>query len=118
MSDVPSFDANGNFLSARVFGNRGRYPHWQWLVIEPDKDGLNCRNENGSVVVTLAYGVIVDSVFDNDDAIELVNGRPWLKVNVSSMDLRHRVTDEVAATYTCYVRANRKYIAPINPDTQ
>lgn len=118
MSDVPSFDTNGDFSSARVRGNRGTYPHWQWLVVAADEDGLNCRNVDGSVVVTLAHGAVVDSVFTNGDAIEWVNDRSWLQVSASVMDLRRRVVDDIAVAYTCYVRANNKYIAPINPDTQ
>ncbi|MEL6331959.1 MAG: hypothetical protein AAFN42_16720 [Cyanobacteria bacterium J06554_1] len=118
MSDVPSFDTNGDFSSARVQGNRGTYPHWQWLVVTADEDGLNCRNVEGSIVVTLAYGAVVDSVFANGDAIEWVNDQPWLQVSASVMDLRRRVVDDIAVAYTCYVRANNKYITPINPDTQ
>ncbi|MEM7066544.1 MAG: hypothetical protein AAF572_25675 [Cyanobacteria bacterium P01_B01_bin.77] len=118
MADVPSFDANGDFLSARVQGNRGTYPHWQWLIVETDEAGLNCRNANGAVVVTLAYGAVVDSVFDTDDAIDLVEGQAWLKVTANVFDLRRRVVDETAVAYTCYVRANTQYIAPVNPDTQ
>ena len=118
MADVPKFDVNGDFLSARVLGNRGYYPHWQWLVVEPDAAGLNCRDVNGAVVVTLAYGAVVDSVFGDGDAIELVDGQPWLKVSANVMDLRRRVVDEHAIAYSCYVRANNRYIAPVNPDTQ
>lgn len=118
MADVPDFDANGDFLSARVQGNRGTYPHWQWLVVETDEAGLNCRNANGAVVVTLAYGAVVDSVFDTDDAIDLVEGQPWLKVTANGVDLSRRVVDRTAVAYTCYVRANTRYIAPINSDTQ
>lgn len=118
MSDVPSFDANGDFRSARVLGNRGYYSQWQWLVVETDETGLNCRNANGTVVLTLAYGAIVDAVFDNGDAIQLINGQSWLNVNVSAMDLRRQVADDFAVIQTCYVRANNQYIAPLNPDTQ
>ena len=118
ISDVPSFEANGDFLSARVRGHRGTYPHWQWLVIEPDLEGLNCRHANGDTIVTLAYGTVVDSVFENDDAIALVNGQPWLRVSASSLDIRRQVIDQAAETYTCYIRANTRYIAPINPDAQ
>lgn len=116
MADVPNFDANGDFLSARVQGNRGTYPHWQWLVVETDAAGLNCRNANGDIVVTLAYGAVVDSIFSSEEAIEFVEGQPWLNVRANLMDVRR--VDDVAISYNCYVRANSQYIAPINPDTQ
>ena len=118
MADVPEFDANGDFYSARVRGNRGYYSHRQWLVVEPDEAGLNCRSARGNVVLTLAYGAIVDSVFESGDAIQLINNQPWLKVKVTAMDLRRQVSEEFAAVQTCYVRANQQYIAPLNPDTQ
>ena len=117
MADVPRFNADGDFPSARVQGNRGTYPHWQWLVVETDEAGLNCRNAYGEIVVTLAYGAVVDSVFAGDEAIESVNGQPWLRVKASDMDLRN-VASGRADSYTCYVRANTQYITPINPDTQ
>ncbi|MDV3352678.1 hypothetical protein D0962_24305 [Leptolyngbyaceae cyanobacterium CCMR0082] len=118
MSDVPRFDTNGDFFSARVQGNRGMYPHWQWVVVETDNLGLNCRSDNGDVIVVLAYGAVVDSVFEGDDAISLVNGQPWLKVNADLRDVQRRVVDDFAVAYTCYVRANNQYIVPLNPDTQ
>ena len=119
MTDVPSFDRNGDFVTALVQGNRGAYQHKQWLVIDTDVNGLNCRNINGFVIVKLAYGSVIDSEFEPDgDAIEIVNGRPWLKVSASSFDVQHRVVNRVSETYTCYVRANTNYIAPINPDAQ
>ncbi|MBE9068267.1 hypothetical protein IQ260_16570 [Leptolyngbya cf. ectocarpi LEGE 11479] len=118
MANVPNFDTNGDFLSARVQGNRGTYPHWQWVVVETDAAGLNCRTANGVVAVTLAYGAVVDSVFDTEDAIELVDGQPWLKVTANVFDLNRRVVGERAVSYSCYVRANTQYIAPVNPDTR
>ncbi len=117
MADVPRFDSNGNFGSARVQGNAGTYQHRQWLVVDTDPAGLNCRDTRGTVVLTLDYGSVIDSVFENaqGDAIELLPDGPWLRAKASSLDVLRRVTDEIAETYTCYVRANTKYIAPINP---
>lgn len=119
-TEVPDFDNNGDFKSSRVQGNRGTYAHKQWLVVDPDANGLNCRNDQGSVVVTLSYGSVVDAVFTNnqDNAIRLMNGKPWLRVSVGLVDIHTRQTNERLNTYTCYVRANREYIAPINPDSQ
>lgn len=119
MRDVPSFDHDGNFWSAIVEGNRGVYPQVQWLVVDTDPVGLNCRDENGSVVRTLRYGSVMDAVFDDEagHAIALKKDGPWLRVKVSTLDVSTQVTDEIAEMYTCYVRANTRYIAPINPDS-
>ena len=124
-ADVPKADRNGDFLTARVRGNRGDYPHRQWLVVDPGAGGLNCRTAEGEILVTLRYGSVVNSRFEggagfeNDagEAIDLVNGRPWLSVEASLLDIQQRVTPEQAETYRCYVRANRRYIAPINPSS-
>lgn len=119
-TEVPDFDRNGDFKSSRVLGNRGTYPHKQWLVVDPDANGLNCRNDQWSVVVTLSYGSVVNTVFtsNQDNAIRLIDGQPWLRVSVSLFDIQTRQTNNRLDTYTCYVRANRQYIAPINPDSQ
>jgi len=119
-TEVPAFDRNGDFQSSRVLGNRGTYQHQQWLVVDPDPNGLNCRDNQFSVVVTLSYGSVVDAVFSSnqDNAIRLIGGNPWLRVSASFLDIQTRNTNERSETYTCYVRANREYIAPINPDSQ
>ena len=90
------------------------------ILVDTDPAGLNCRNTRGTVVLTLNYGSVIDSVFENaqGNAIELQSDGPWLRAKVSSLDVLRRVTDEIAETYICYVRANTKYIAPINPDSQ
>ena len=115
-TDVPVFDNNGDFRSSRVDGNGGSYQHRQWLIVDTDPDGLNCRSDESFVVATLRYGSVVDSVFSSSqgDAIEMINGEPWLKVSASWIDIRTEPSDP----YICYVRANINYIAPINPDSQ
>ncbi|MDJ0713938.1 MAG: hypothetical protein QNJ54_06935 [Prochloraceae cyanobacterium] len=120
MADVPNFDSFGNFRSAFVMGNAGRYQHRQWLVVDTDSAGLNCRDSRNNVILTLSYGSVIDSVFDRprSDAITVRSGQPWLKAEVSLLDVQRRITDEIAETYICYVRANTKYIAPINLDSQ
>jgi len=120
VADVPAFDNNGDFQSSRVLGNRGTYQQKQWLVVDPDPKGLNCRDNQFSVVVTLGYGSVVDAVFSSnqDNAIRSIDGNPWLRVSASFLDIQTRNTGERLDTYICYVRANREYIAPINPDSQ
>ena len=118
-ADVPEFDTNGNFRSARVQGNRGFYPHEQWLIVDRDPEGLNCRDGSGAVALTLYYGAVVASNFEHqgDDPIDIVNGQAWLRVEANIVDVQRRITAERAASYICYVRANARYIAPINPSS-
>jgi len=61
IADVPLANANGDFISSRLPGNRTAYPQRQWLVVDRDPAGLNCRDERGQVVALLAYGAVVDS---------------------------------------------------------
>jgi len=124
-ADIPRADRNGDFRTARVRGNRGDYPHRHWLVVDRGAGGLNCRAANGEVMLTLNYGSVINSRFeggagyenDTGEAIDLVNGQPWLSVEVTAFDIRQQVTSELAEKYQCYVRANQRFIAPINPSS-
>lgn len=112
MAEVPQANAQGDFMTAKVQGNRGLYNNEKWLVVDPES--LNCRNTpNGTVKVKLEPGAIITAIFSNNgkgDAITLKNGQPWLKVeNIHPAGTRFN-------SGICYVRANLKYIAPINQD--
>ncbi|OLP16791.1 hypothetical protein BST81_19035 [Leptolyngbya sp. 'hensonii'] len=128
IADVSQPDGNGNFKTARILGNRGYYLQRKWLIVEPDKAGVNCRNKQGKVLVRIAYGAVVDSVViqtnavmprpplkANWDAIEVLDGKPWVYVRVNLLDVQQTLGNR-QNTYTCYVRAHRQYIAPINED--
>jgi hypothetical protein len=80
------------------FFSDDRWGTWdQWNVVSRDGE-LNCRTTpNGRIVKVYKSGK--DRVFatrDNDNAIQLANGSPWLLT-------RDR----------CYVRAHTQYIQPI-----
>ncbi|CAD5980960.1 hypothetical protein PCC9214_04729 [Planktothrix tepida] len=112
MAEVPTPNAKGDFITAKVQGNRGLYNNIHWLVVDPES--LNCRNTpEGTVKVKLVTGAIINAIFSNNgkgDAIVLKNGQPWMKVE-SINPAGYRFNSGV-----CYVRANSKYIAPINGD--
>lgn len=112
MAEVPQPNAKGDFVTAKVQGNRGLYNNIYWLVVDPES--LNCRNTpEGTVKVKLVTGAIINALFSNNgkgDAIVLKNGQPWM--NVESVNpAGYQFNSGV-----CYVRANLKYIAPINGD--
>lgn len=113
MASVPAPDAAGNFTTALQPGNRGNvYPTRKWLVIDPDPTYLNCRaRPNGEVRSRIAPGAVLTAVFDANggDAIVFVADEPWLRV--SGIDPLM-----VGVPGVCYVRANIRYIAPINED--
>lgn len=112
MAGVPTPNRNGDFTTALQSGNRGDvYPTRKWLVIDPDPTYLNCRaTPNGAIRERIAPGAILTAVFsEGGDAIVLHNSAYWLRVNGTN-------PLAVGDLEICYVRANRRYIAPINED--
>lgn len=108
-AEVPKPDAKGDFRTARVLGNRGYYPNTYWLVTDVNR--LNCRTApNGAMSLRLEPGEVVTAVFPNkQDAIVLDKGTPWLRIKpIPALPRR--------ASNPCFVRANLRYIAPINAD--
>ena len=136
-ADVPKPNGNGDFNSIFVQGNRGYYAVKKWLVIqfvesEVNDHTVNCRyTPNGEIRSRIPRGAILTAVFNQtaqgrvpnpptsaDDAIVLdSSGSPWLRVIGTRKELAYPVRpltfDDLGE---CYVRANLKYIAPINPD--
>ncbi len=136
-ADVPKPNSNGDFNSIFLQGNRGFYAVQKWLIIqsvESEANGgtVNCRyTPNGEIRSRIQRGAILTAVFNqtangrvpnphtaDDDAIVLdSSGSPWLRVIGTREELaypvRHLTFYDLGE---CYVRANLKYIAPINPD--
>jgi len=111
VADVPVANQAGNFTTARVQGNRGYYRNTHWLVVDPSRS-LNCRaTPNGKVTTRLSSGWIVTAVFPDNkdgDAIVVEAKKPWLKVMA--------IDPSGGKLPACWVRANRRYIAPVNAD--
>jgi hypothetical protein len=134
-SEVPISTNKGDFTSAFVQGNRGYYSVEKWLVVEPynpaDEFGskLNCRETpNGKVRSRITRGAIVTAVFKGpanesgrttpnpaNDAIVMSEGSSWLRIRGTGDELAFPVNPNTLGE--CYVRANLKYIAPINNDS-
>ena len=115
VAEVPTPNAKGDFTTAILQGNAGKYKNIKWLVIDPDPTYLNCRSEpNGKVKSRLMPGAIITAVFlDNNqgDAIVFDRDVPWLRVSGTD-------PFTLGEPGVCYVRANIKYIAPINEDSR
>jgi hypothetical protein len=134
-ADVPNPNMNGEFRRAFQQGNRGYYKIEKWLVVQPATLGdydLNCRyTPNGQVRSRISRGAILTAVFHDtgnnrsanlpDPATEAIafdsEGLSWLRVKGLRDELAYPVRP-LTFDYLgeCYVRANLKYIAPINPD--
>ena len=136
-ADVPKPNGNGDFSSIFLQGNRGFYAVQKWLIIqsvESEANGgtVNCRyTPNGEIRSRIQRGAILTAVFNKtamgrvpnphtsaDDAIVLdSSGYPWLRVIGTREELAYPVRPLTFYDLgECYVRANLKYIAPINPD--
>ena len=136
-ADVPKPNGNGDFNSIFLQGNRGFYAVQKWLIIqsvESEANGgtVNCRyTPNGEIRSRIQRGAILTAVFNKtamgrvpnphtsaDDAIVLdSSGSPWLRVIGTREELAYPVKPLIFYDLgECYVRANLKYIAPINPD--
>ena len=138
IAEVPNPDSNGDFKSAFQRGNLGFYKINKWLVVQPmaasvDDYALNCRYKpNGQIRSRIQRGAIVTAVFNGTinlrrtdtpdsiyDAIVLgSDGSPWLRVKGLQDELAYPAKPaSFEQLGQCYVRANLKYIAPINPDS-
>lgn len=136
-ADVPKPNGNGDFNSIFLQGNRGFYAVQKWLIIqsvESEANGstVNCRyTPNGEIRSRIQRGAILTAVFNQtangrvpnphtsaDDAIVLdSSGSPWLRVIGTREELAYPVKPLIFYDLgECYLRANLKYIAPINPD--
>lgn len=112
-AQVPRPDKNGDFLTTQMQGNRGTYQIEKWSVVNLDPNGLNCRTPanrtimNGPIAARFSYGSVLEAALEPGSTNAIViadNKRAWLQVR----------SDRTEGT--CFVRANAKYIAPINPD--
>ncbi|PZO23503.1 MAG: hypothetical protein DCF25_00275 [Leptolyngbya foveolarum] len=136
VAEVPQPDRNGDFNTAVLRGNAGSYyPNTRWLVMpQPDSSGvLNCRESpNGRIKSRIAPGAIIQAIFNGPlqlqgrggppnpaaDAIDLSIGRPWLHVigTESLVIPMSSEEDDRSEPKDCYVRANLRYIAPVNEE--
>ena len=117
-ADSAAFDRQGDFHSSRIRGNRGFYQQRYWLVVDTDRKGLNCRDQR-RLVASFSYGdvLMADVPPTSDEAITQINGYTYLRIADERSFLRrvgNRISDD--KRFTCLVRANVKFIAPINMD--
>jgi hypothetical protein len=115
-ADVVVPDSQGDFATLAVPGPRGSSPQRHWLVVDPDRRGLACRDRAGHAWIALRPGAIVESE-EGPTALLTLQGRPWLRVKVQPGAIQRdsRASDRGRPT-SCWVRANRAYLAPILPD--
>ena len=118
-ADVIRPDAQGDFRSISEPGPRGSVVQRYWLVVDADPRGLHCRDALGRAWIRLRYGSVLQ--LDQPEqlgAAQLIQGKPYLRMAIKSVDLlSDRRLKERGQSAVCFVRANRAYVAPIQPDS-
>lgn len=136
---IPTPNSQGDYESAFMLGNLGYYGNEKWLIL--DTDMLNCRwSPDGDVRSQILPGAIVTAIFKlpaspkrltevtpEMDAIVLspTTNNPWLHIKGTATGLAVPPfpnapwqTKRPHKPGECYIRANRRYIAPINVDAR
>jgi hypothetical protein len=115
-AEPPLPDAAGDFYSSQQQGNRGLYEVRHWLVVDPDPEGTHCRSlEDHQPIGRLEYGDLLRTDTPEhglQQAVVNVQGQPWLKVRIPGWRLLPGSRSPHLAT--CLVRANARYVAPVN----
>ena len=117
-ADSAAFDRQGDFHSSRIRGNRGFYQQRYWLVVDTDRKGLNCRDQR-RLVARFSYGdvLMADVPLKSSEAIAQIDGYTYLRIaDERTYLLRDAGKNSDDKRFTCLVRANVKFIAPINMD--
>ena len=115
-AETPEPDANGNYTTAILHGNRNNtYPNKKWLVVDPDSTYLNCRvRPNGEVRSRIPPGAIITAELVDGEAIVNQDGSFWLRIGGTDPLI---IPSTRGSLGTCFVRANRQFIAPINGES-
>ena len=115
-AEPPLPNAAGDFHTSQQQGNRGLYEVRYWLVVDPDPEGTHCRSLEGHQPIGLLnYGDLLITDTPNhglQQAVVRVQGQPWLKVRIPGWRLLPGNRSPHLAT--CLVRANARYLAPVN----
>ena len=118
-TEPPLPDPSGNFNSSQTRGNRGLYEVRHWLVVDPDRNGTNCRKPRDGMrsIAKLYYGDLLETDTPArgglQQAVERHNGRPWLRIRLPRWRIGS-VAERGAGFTTCVIRANSRFIAPVN----
>ena len=116
-AEPPLPDREGNFNSSQTMGNRGLYEVRHWLVVETDRSGTNCRDPLNGMrpLKKLFYGDLLETDTPVqgglDEAVERHNGKPWLRIRLPNWRIAARSGPGFS---TCVIRANSRFIAPVN----
>jgi hypothetical protein len=136
VGEVPAPNAKGDYTTGFRLGNRGHYGITNWVVTDPTY--LNCRyapGNAGKLRSRIAPGAIIYAVFrgpasalgpadamgrrsplPKNDAVVMSDGVPWLRISGTEKEVAFPERGEFQNLGECYVRANSRYIAPVNPD--
>ena len=116
-AEPPLPDRAGNFNSSQTTGNRGLYEVRHWLVVEADRNGTNCRDPRHGMrpLTKLFYGDLLETDTPVQgglqQAVESHDGMFWLRIRLPNWRIAAR---RGPGWSTCVIRANSRFIAPVN----
>jgi hypothetical protein len=127
--NLPLRTRSGDWATGYIHSSSGNLPTPHWLIVHATP--LNCREQpNGRIRANIEPGAIVTAVYPsgtseqellgspNVDAIVQANGSTWLRVTGTTpgiTPLNDHYGNQLTELGVCYVRANARYVAPINP---
>lgn len=101
---LPRADRNGDFTSIRATYADGSVGfHAPWLVVDPDPNGLNCRNGPGTdnrIIRRFPNNELVTADASSRAIAPDNRGKPWLRVKIGNS--------------ACFVRAHSNFVKPFN----
>lgn len=111
-------DATGDYQTSQTQGNRGLYEVRHWLVVDTDPEGTNCRSvEDLKPIGRVEFGQLVETDvkrYGLDQAVVTREGQAWLRVKKPDWRLPPVVPLDQASPEACLIRANAKFIVPVN----
>jgi hypothetical protein len=126
---MPLRTRSGDWATGYIHQPSGNLPTPHWLVIHETQ--LNCREQpGGRIRANIEPGAIVTAVYPsgtseqellgspNVDAVVQTNGSTWLRITGTTpgiTPLNDHYGNQLTQLGECYVRANTRYVAPINP---
>lgn len=121
VADVARPDARGDFTTITFPGARGVVLQRFWLVVARDPRGLWCRDARGRALIALRQGAVVETADRSANPrspLLFSQGKPYLRVRIKPVDILYDARQSAeGSAFTCLVRVNTAFLAPIHLDS-
>jgi hypothetical protein len=119
IAEVVRPDAQGDFATINIRGDRAIFQQRFWLVVDRDPRGLLCRDLHGRAWIALRYGAVLElDQAEQQSSQQLIQGKPYLRMAIKPVDLLYDARFQGRGqSSVCFVRANSAFLPPIHPDS-